>query len=185
MFFLRLLWFLIRLPWWLARLPGQLARFVRQLFREPWFRRLLAWLLVRQVRRSGVRGTAKLLLRGARLLLTASWRTTLGLFRLGRGVIRLIGWLDAHRPRALGQRDQRSLRARIILALPASRVATAGAYPLPLRTPLSRRVAHRRDVIRRSLLAAVGVDPNWRPARRPPAASRAGELPSATRHRSV
>lgn len=150
MSFLRLLWLLIRLPWWLARLPGRLARAARRLVRQRWFRRLLAWLLVRQVRRSGVRGTAKLLLRGVRLLLTASWRTTLGLFRLGRRVIRLIGWVDAHRPGALGRRSQRWMR-----------------------------VAHRRDVIRRSLLAAVGVDPDWRPARRSPANSKKRELPEA------
>ena len=172
MSFLRLLWLLIRLPWWLARLPARLVRAARRLIRQRWFRRLLAWLLMRQVRRSGVRGTAKLLLRGVRLLLTASWRTTLGLFRLGRRVVRLIGWLDAHRPGALGRRRQRSLRARIVLALPAAHSAAAAQHPAQLRSPLSRRVAHRRDVIRRSLLAAVGVDPNWRPARRPPANSR-------------
>lgn len=177
MIFLRLLWFIIRLPWWLARLPRRIARLIRRLLGQRWFRRLLSWLLVRQVRRSGARGTARLLLRAARLLLTASWRTTLGLLRLSRRVIRLIGWLDAHRPPALRARRRRSLPGRIIRALPPSQPAP-GAGPLARRpATLSRRVAHRRDVIRRSLLAAVGVDPDWRPARR-------GTAPLAQRHRS-
>ena len=177
MLFLRLLWLLIRLPWWLARLPRRLARLLGELFRERWFRRLLAWLLVRQVRRSGVRGTAKLLARGVRLLLKASWRTTLGMFWLGKRVIHLIGWLDQHRPAMLARRSQRSLRARIILGLPASRSPTTADHRAQKRAPISRRVAHRRDVIRRSLLSAVGVDPNWRPARKPPAKSQRSQLP--------
>jgi hypothetical protein len=177
MVFLRLLWFIIRLPWWLARLPRRIARLVRRLLGQRWFRRLLSWLLVRQVRRSGARGTARLLLRAARVLLSASWRTTLGLLRLSRQVIRLIGWLDAHRPAALGRSSRRSLPARIIRALPSSRPAAAAEHPSRRRPTLSRRVAQRRDVIRRSLLAAVGADPNWRPARRSTTQSRRGALP--------
>jgi len=171
MLFIRMLWRLVRMPWRLTRLVRRLARLLRRLFGRRWLRRLVLWLVARQIRKSGWRSTAKLLFRGSRhlrALVVASWRATIGLLRLGRRVVRLIGWIRAHTPRALGQRTHKSLRARVVPRLAEGQVHPTGQLSRELRNTLPRRVAHRRDVIRRSLFAAVGVDPNWRPARRTP-----------------
>jgi hypothetical protein len=166
----QLLWRAIRLLWWLVRLPWRLARLPRRLLGSRWLRRLLLWWLGRKVRESGWRGTATYLFRQRRHLRTlvvASWRATVGLLRMGRRIVRLIAWVHAHTPRALGQRAQGTLRARVVPGLTAGDRASDRWLSLASqpRTPMSRRVAHRRDVIRRSVLSAVGVDPNWRPAR--------------------
>jgi len=171
MLFIRLLWRLVRLPWRAARLLRRAARLLRRLFGRRWLRRLVLWLVARQVRKSGWRATAKFLFRGRRhlrALIVASWRSTIGLFRLGRRVIHVIGWIRAHTPRALRQQTQKSLRARVVPRLAAGQAHPTRELSRELRNTLPRRVAHRRDVIRRSLFAAVGVDPNWRPARKPP-----------------
>jgi hypothetical protein len=177
MSFLRLLWRGIRLLWWLVRLPWRLARLPRRLVRSRWFRRLVLWWLGRKVRESGWRGTARFLLsqRGhLRRLVVASWRATVGVFRLGRRIARLIAWVHAHTPRTLGRRSRKSLRATFVPGLTTGDKGSERRLALASqrRTPMSRRVAHRRDVIRRSFLTAVGVDPNWRPARKPPAGQR-------------
>jgi hypothetical protein len=176
---IRLLWRFIRLLWWCVRLPWHLARQARRLLGSRWLRRLVLWWLGRKVRQSGWRGTARYLWdqRGLlRTLAAASWRATVGAFRLGRRIVRLIAWVHAHTPRGLGQRARGSLHARVVPGLTAGDADSDRRLPLVLRprsrTPMSRRVAHRRDVIRRSLLASVGVDPNWRPARKPPAERR-------------
>jgi hypothetical protein len=171
MLFIRLLWRLVHLPWRLARSVRRIARLLRRIFGRRWLRRLVLWLLARQVRRSGWRGTAKFLFREVRhlrALMAASWRAAIGLLWLGRRIVHLIGWIRAHTPRALGQQTHKSLRARIVPRLAAGEAAPTRQLSRELRNTLPRRVAHRRDVIRRSLFAAVGIDPNWRPARRPP-----------------
>jgi hypothetical protein len=171
MLFIRLLWRLVRLPWRLARLLRRLVRLLRRLFGRRWLRRLVLWFVARQVRKSGWRGTAKFLFRGrrhVRALIVALWRSTIGLFRLGRRLIHLIGWIRAHKPRALGQQTHKSLRARVVPRLAPGEAHPTRQLSRELRNTLPRRVAHRRDVMRRSLFAAVGIDPNWRPARRPP-----------------
>jgi len=165
MLLIRMLWRLVRLPWRVVRLLWRLAR-------RRWLRRLLLWLGVRLVRKSGWRRTAKLLFRGRRhwrLLAKFVWRATLGVFLLGRRTFRLIGWLRANRPRSLGgHRPRKALRTRVVPRLGAADPQSAHRFAVERRATLQRRVARRRDVIRRSLLSAVGADPNWRPARRPP-----------------
>lgn len=170
---------LIRILWRLVRLPWPLVRLLWRLIRRRWLRRLLLWLGVRLIRKSGWRRTAKLLFRGRRhwrLLAKSAWRTALGLLLLGRLAFRLIGWLGAHRPRSLGgQKPRKGLRTRVVPRLGAAEAQSTHRLGVERRTTLQRRVAQRRDVIRRSLLSAVGVDPNWRPARRPPS-NRAGVI---------
>jgi hypothetical protein len=163
---------LIRILWRLVRLPRPLVRLLWRLVRRRWLRRLLFWLGVRMVRKSGWRRTARLLFRGRRhwrLLVKVVWRATLGVLLLSRRTFRLIGWLRAHRPRSLGgQHPRKALRTRAVPRLRAADARSGRQSAGEPRITLKRRVAQRRDVIRRSLLASVGVDPNWRPARRPP-----------------
>lgn len=178
---IRLLWRLLRLPRRLVRLPWRLVRLLGRLLRRRWLRRLLFWLGGRLVRRSGWRRTARMLFRGRshwRPLAKGVWRAALALLTLGRLTYRLIGWLGAHRPRALGGHTSRkSLRTRVVPRLGAAGGQPGHRLAVEPRTTLKRRVAHRRDVIRRSLLASVGVDPNWRPARRPPARRAGSDRP--------
>jgi hypothetical protein len=128
---------LISFFWWLAR--------------HRLTRRVLLWIVVRLIRRFGLRRSLKLLFGGRRrwrFLALGAWRAAVMLLRVGRTVLRLAG------PQARARRG------------------------LDRRTPLTRRLARRRDRIRRSVLAAAGVDPNWRPPSRRGlgAAQSSGEL---------
>ena len=123
-----------------------------RLVRRRWVRRMLLWLVVRLLRLFGWRRVVRLLARGRggwRLLALGAWRTAIRLLRLGRSVLVLIGWAGARTPRRLGRRRARNAKQRKALS-----------------RSFSSRVAHRRDNLRRSLLAAVGVDPGWRPKSR-------------------
>lgn len=109
-----------------------------RVLRRRWARRALLWLVVRLLRLFGWRRAVKLLFRGR-----SRWRVLAA--GLWRATVRLL----------------RVGRAALILAgwrkTPSAK---------PLRTGMRRRLARRRDDLRRAALAAVGVDPEWRPARK-------------------
>lgn len=109
-----------------------------RVLRRRWTRRVLFWLVVRLIRLFGLRRAVRLLFSGR-----GRWRLLAG--GLWRAAIRLL--------RAGGS----------LLALVGWRKARAAK---PLRTSLRTRLARRRHDLRRAALTAVGVDPEWRPARK-------------------
>ena len=122
-----------------------------RLVRRRWVRRVLFWVVARLLRLFGWRRVVKLLFRGRggwRALLVGTWRAAVRLLRLGRSALLLIGWTRARAPLRLAHG------------------AGGGSRPAVLSWSLSSRIARRRDELRRSLFAAVGVDPEWRPRSR-------------------
>jgi hypothetical protein len=150
-----------------------LLRFLWRVARRRWVMRLLLWLAVRLVRLFGWRRSVKLVFRQRRrfrFVAVGMWRATVGLLRFGMSAWILIGWIRKHGPRALGH-GKGTLRSQVSPELGRLRAADP---PWPLdrrrhaRTNFSSRLARRRDELRRSVLVAVGVDPGWRPKRKPP-----------------
>lgn len=145
-------------------------RLLWRLARRRWVRRVLLWLVVRLIRLFGWRRAVKLLFRGRRrwrFLALGVWRAAVRLLRLGRSAWVLIGWVGARTPRRLVD-GREARRAPVLLGGWRLRAADAlGIRPLPreVRTSLPSRLARRRDELRRAVLTAVGVDPEWRPAR--------------------
>ena len=145
-----------------------------RLVRRRWVRQMLLWLVVRLLRLFGWRRAVKLAFRERRhwrTLAVGAWRAAVGLLRVGRAAFILLGWLRPRVWRPLRQGTTYALRRSTVA--PAPRRLRAGDEQSVLRlSPTLRakwapRVARRRDEVRRSLLAAVGVDPYWRPARKP------------------
>jgi hypothetical protein len=169
---LRFAWRLARHRWARRVLLWLIARLSRWVRWRRGMRLLLLWLVVRLIRLFGWRRAVRLLARGAghwRLLLAAVWRATVLLLRAGRSALMLAGWARAHRSASLDHRRTNALGSTVSpkprrLSVADSR---SGRQLLQeLRTTLPSRVARRRDEIRRSVLAAFGVDPDWRPASR-------------------
>jgi hypothetical protein len=131
---------------------------------------MLFWLVTRLIRLFGWRRAVKMVFRNRRhlrLAVIGGWRATVRLLRLGRSAWRLLGWIREHGPQLLTG-GRKALR---LGAGPNHRGGHAAlrprAYPTgTFRTNLTSRVLHRRDKVRGSLLAAVGMDPNWRPDRK-------------------
>lgn len=122
-----------------------------RLVRRRWVRRVLFWLVVRLLRLFGWRRVVKLLFRGRggwRALLVGTWRAAVRLLRVGKSALLLVGWTRARAPRRLGHGGGGGSRSAVV------------------SWRLSSRIARRRDELRRSLFAAVGVDPEWRPKSR-------------------
>lgn len=146
--------------------------FVWRLVRRRWVRRLLLWLVVRLIRVFGWRRAAQLLLRGRgrwRVLAVGLWGAAVLLLRVGRSALMLAGWLRARSSPSLAHRITGALRSTVVpkrQRLPAADTRSAWQLGEGLRTTLPSRVARRRDDIRRSVLGAFGVDPDWRPPSR-------------------
>lgn len=147
-------------------------RLLWRLARRRWVRRVLFWIVVRLIRLFGWRRAVRLLVRGRgrwRLVALGVWRATVRLIRVGRPDLLLIGWLRGRATRSLGDgmghtsRSSGSPRRRRLRAADAVSIIRDSRG---LRTRLPSRLAHRRDDLRRSILAAVGVDPEWRPPSR-------------------
>jgi hypothetical protein len=153
-----LLWLIVRVTRWVG-----LRRAVRL---------LLLWLVVRLIHLFGWRRAARLLLRSAshwRLLVAAVRRAAGLLLRAGRSALMLAGWVGARRSASLNHRTTGALRSTVSpkpRRLSAADTRSGGQLVQGLRTTLPSRVARRRDEIRRSILAAFGVDPDWRPPSR-------------------
>jgi hypothetical protein len=141
--------------------PGVIWRVARR----RWVRRVLIWMVMRLVRLFGWRRALRLVFgeRGRwRLAALGVWRATVWLLRLGRSAKALLGWVSSHVPRSLAGQT-----LRVPLVIGSWRLLGADAHrPGKLRADLPRRLAHRRDNLRRSILVAVGVDPAWRPKRK-------------------
>ncbi len=161
-----------------------------RLARSRWARRMLFWLVLRLLRWFGWRRAAKLAFRGRRhwrILAVGAWRAAVRLLRLGRLTFILLGWLGPRAWRVLRPSTRHTLQRSTVVPThrrlragdeqsalrlpPTLRVPRTLRVPPTVRADWAPRLARRRDEVRRSLLAAVGVDPNWRPARKP----RAGE----------
>jgi|SRR5579875_1646367 len=144
----------LRLVWWVCR--------------RRWVRRAVLWLVARLIRMFGWRRAMKLLFRERRhwrFAAMGAWRAAVRLLRWGRSAWLLIGWVRAHMPRRLGggtSRSQLSSGSWRRLADAQLALHQRGARRAGLRPQLARR----RDSIRRSILGAIGVDPDWRPARK-------------------
>jgi hypothetical protein len=172
MVFLRFAWRLASRRWTRRVLLWLIVRLTRWVGWRRAVRLLLLWLVVRLIRLFGWRRAVRLLFRGAshwRLLVAAVWRATVLLLRAGRSALTLAGWARARRSASLNHRTTNALRSTD--SPKPRRLSTAdrrsgGQLVQELRTTLPSRVARRRDEIRRSLLAAFGVDPNWRPPSR-------------------
>jgi hypothetical protein len=153
-----LLWLIVHVTRWVG-----LRRAVRL---------LLLWLVVRLIHWFGWRRAARLLLRGAshwRLLVAAVRRAAGLLLRAARSALMLAGWVGARRSASLNHRTVGALRSTVTpkpRRLSAADMRSGGQLVQELRTTLPSRIARRRDEIRRSILAAFGVDPNWRPPSR-------------------
>ena len=122
-------------------------RIIWRMVRHRWTRRILVWVVVRLIRLFGWRRAVKLLFRGRgrwRLLAAALWRAAVRLLRVGRRVLILTGRPGPGRQRLMENRAKHDRGKR----------------------GWRRRIALRRDELRRSALAAVGVDPEWRPPSR-------------------
>ncbi len=145
--------------------------FWRAVRRRPVLRVLL-WIVVRLIGWFGWRRSVKLVFRQRRRGLAIAlglWRATVGLLRLGRLAWILIGWIRQHSPRLLGHRKE-TLQSQLFPERRGLR-APDTARSLHVRGTVgpnvSSRLARRRDELRRSVLAAIGVDPEWRPKRKP------------------
>jgi hypothetical protein len=169
----------LRFAWRLARrrrvrkvLLWLVSRLTRRLGWRRAVRLVLLWLVVRLIRLFGWRRAVRLLFRGAshwRLVLAAVWRATVLLLRAGRSALMLAGWARARRSALLNHRTTDALRSTVSPKprhLSAADRRSGGQLVEELRRTLPLRVARRRDEIRRSVLAAFGVDPNWRPPSR-------------------
>ena len=172
MAFLRFAWRLGSRRWARRVLFWLIVRLSRLVGWRRAVRLLLLWIVVRLIGVFGWRRALRLLVRGAshwRLLVAAVWRATVLLLRAGRSALMLAGWARSRRAASLNHRPTYALRSA---AGPKPRRLTAadrrsgGQLVQELRTTLPSRVARRRDEIRRSVLAAFGVDPNWRPPSR-------------------
>jgi hypothetical protein len=115
-----------------------------RLVRARWTRRILFWLIGRVVRWFGWRRSLRMLFKGSR------WR------RVALGMWRVATWLLRASRFTLGLLAGRGHRRRQRLDRGRS----------PNMRSWGPRLARRRDKVRRSLLAAAGVDPEWRPASR-------------------
>lgn len=172
MAFLRFAWRLARRRWARRVLLWLTVRLTRWVGWRRAVRLLLLWLTFRLIRLFGWRRAMRLLFRGAshwRLLVTAVWRATVLLLRAGRSALTLTGRVRAHRSASLNRRTTHALRSTVSpepRRISAADRRSGGQLVQELRTTLPLRVARRRDEIRRSLLAAFGVDPNWRPPSR-------------------
>jgi hypothetical protein len=172
MAFLRFAWRLASRRWARRVLLWLIVRLTRWVGWRRAVRLLLLWLVVRLIRLFGWRRAVRLLFRGAshwRLLVEAVRRATVLLLRAGRTTLTLAGWARARRSASLNHRTPDALRSTDSpkpRRLPAADKRSGGQLAQELRTTLPLRVARRRDEIRRSLLAAFGVDPNWRPPSR-------------------
>ena len=183
MVFLRFVWRLASRRWARRALLWLVVRLSRWVGWRRAVRLLLLWLVVRLIRWFGWGRAARLLLRGAshwRLLVAAVWRATVLMLRAGRSALTLAGWVRARRSAALNHRTTHALSSTVTARprlLSAADMRSGGQLVKELRTTLPSRVARRRDEIRRSVLAAIGVDPNWRPpSRRTVAATSAADL---------
>lgn len=150
-----------------------LLRFAwRVIWRRPIFKMLL-WVVLTLVRRFGWRRSAKFAFAQRRrgyAAVRGLWRAAVRLLRLGRSVWTLIAWVRRNLPRLLRGGGTQALRSASVpqdRRLRAPYVTRSLDTQRPVRPNLSSRVARRRDEVRRSLLAAMGVDPNWRPNRQP------------------
>jgi len=147
-------------------------RLLWRLVRARWVRRVLFWLVFRLIRMFGWRRAVRLVFRERarwRSLAVGAWRAAVLLLRVGRSALMLAGWLRARATALLNHRTTYVLRSagaserrRLSAAGTRQGLQTRQARP----STLSSRVARRRDDIRRSVLAAIGVDPNWRPPSR-------------------
>jgi hypothetical protein len=146
--------------------------FVWRLVRRRWVRRVLLWLVVRLIRLFGWRRAVRLLFRGRgrwRLLAVGVWRAVVLLLRVGRSALMLAGRVRARSSPSLTHRTPAVLRSTVVpkrRRLTAADTRSVRQLGEELRRTLPSRVARRRDDIRRSVLAALGVDPNWRPPSR-------------------
>ena len=172
MVFLRFAWRLASRRWARRVLLWLIVRLTRWVGWRRAVRLLLLWLVVRLIRLFGWQRAVRLLFRGAshwRLLVAAVWRATVLLLRAGRSALTLAGWARARRSASLNHRTTNALRSTGSpepRRLSAADRRSGGQLVQELRTTLPSRVARRRDEIRRSVLAAFGVDPNWRPPSR-------------------
>jgi hypothetical protein len=172
MVLLRLIWRLVRRRRARKVLLWLTVRVTRWVGLRRAVRLLLLWLVVRLIGLFGWRRAGRLLLRGAsrwRLLVAAVRRAAGLLLRAGRSALMLAGWVGARRSASLNHRTIGALRSTNSpkpRRLPAADMRPAGQLVQELRTTLPSRVARRRDEIRRSILAAFGVDPDWRPPSR-------------------
>ena len=140
-----------------------------RLARRRWVRRLLVWLVIRLLRLFGWRRVVRLLFRGRtpwRVLAAGVWRAAVWLLRRSPVLIPLV-WPRARALRRLTRPGD--TRRSGFLTTPQPQGAGA-SWTLQLsrsvRANMSPRLARRRDEIRRSLFAAVGVDPDWMPPSR-------------------
>ena len=172
MVFLRFFWRLVRRRRTRRVLMWLIVRVARWVGVRRAVRLLLLWLVVHLIHLFGWRRAARLLLRSAsrwRLLVTAVWRAAGLVLRAGRSALMLTGWVGARRSVSLDHRTTRALHSTVTpkpRRLSAADMRSGGQLVQDLRTNLPSRVARRRDEIRRSVLAAFGVDPNWRPPSR-------------------
>ena len=172
MVFLRFIWRLVRRRRARRVLLWLIVRMTRWVGLRRAVRLLLLWLVVRLIRLFGWRRAARLLLRSAsrwRLLVAAAWRAARLLLRAGGSTLMLAGWVGARRSASLNHRTIGALRSTVSpkpRRLSAADMRSGGQLVQELRTTLPSRVARRRDEIRRSILAAFGVDPDWRPPSR-------------------
>jgi hypothetical protein len=172
MVFLRFAWRLASRRWARRMLLWLTVRLTRWVGGRRAVRLLLLWLTVRLIRLFGWRRAMRLLFRGVShwlLLVAAVWRASVLLLRAGRSALTLAGRARAHRSASLNRRTTNALRSTVSpkpRRLSAADSRSGGQLVQELRTTLPSRVARRRDEIRRSLLAAFGVDPNWRPPSR-------------------
>jgi hypothetical protein len=172
MVFLRFIWRLVRRRRARRVLLWLIVRVARWVGLRRAVRLLLLWLVVRVIRLFGWRRVARLLLRSAgrwRLLVAAVRRAAGLLLRAGASALMLAGWVEARRSASLNHRTIGALRSTVSSKprrLPAADMRSGVQLAQELRTTWPSRVARRRDEIRRSILAAFGVDPNWRPPSR-------------------
>lgn len=149
MAFLRFLWRSIRRRPVLRLLLRTVLRLVR------WFGWWRSAKLVFRQRRHGYAGAVAL------------WRASLRLLRLGRAAWFLIGWIRRHGPRLFAH-GKETLGFQVLAERRRLR-APGTASVLRIRTVrpnLTSRMARHRDELRRSVLSAMGVDPEWRPNRK-------------------
>lgn len=156
-----------------GRVEGGMAflGLIWRLVRRRWVRRMLFWIAARLIRWFGLRRTVRLLFRDRsrwRVLAVAVWRATGLLLRAARSVLMLAGWRGA-RSALSSYRTSDALSSAAAprrRRLPETGMRSSWQLGHDLRANLPSRVARHRDGIRRSVLAALGIDPNWRPPSR-------------------
>jgi hypothetical protein len=147
-----------------------LLRLLWRLLRRRRLARVLLWVVTRLIRLFGWRRAVKVVFRNRRYLRITgigAWRATVRLLRMGRSAWRLLGWIREHGPQLLAG-GRKALRLTTGHSHRGGHAALRPrAHPTAtVRKNLMSRVLHRRDVVRGSLLTAVGMDPNWRPDRK-------------------